>query len=174
MRAASPDALQDFLIELDARLRDRTHWGTPAQYIPELAHVPVKQFAISIALPGGQVVSAGQHGTRFSIQSVSKVFTLACVLGRIGDQLWARVGREPSGLSFDSIVLLEQEQGRPRNPFINAGALATTDALLQGRMPRDALAKIVQFVRAAAGDDDIQIDKAVAASKRTPGTATAP
>lgn len=163
------DKLQAFLDDLNATMCDRTDWGTPASYIPELADIPVDQFAISVALPTGEVISAGQNHTTFSIQSVSKVFTLACVLGRIGDQLWTRVGREPSGTSFDSIVLLEREEGRPRNPFINAGALVTTDALLEGRMPRDALAEVLQFLRGAAEDDAIHIDKAVAASEKATG-----
>ncbi|MEP1587817.1 MAG: glutaminase [Tateyamaria sp.] len=169
MDTTSPEALQSFLDELNATMRDRTEWGKVADYIPELADVPVKQFAISVALPDGRVLSAGQNKTPFSIQSVSKVFTLACVLGRIGDQLWNRVGREPSGTSFDSIVLLEREAGRPRNPFINAGALVTTDALLEGRMPRDTLTELLEFLRAAAEDDDIHIDKSVAQSEKSTG-----
>lgn len=169
MISPSASQLQSFLDDLNAEMRMRTDWGKPAGYIPELADVPVEQFAISVALPDGQVISAGQHETAFSIQSVSKVFTLACVLGRIGDQLWGRVGREPSGTSFDSIVLLEREEGRPRNPFINAGAIVTTDALLEGRMPRDTLAEVLQFLRGAADDDDIHIDKAVAASEKATG-----
>ena len=165
----SHDDLQDFLTDLDAELRAEADWGTPAGYIPELADVAPDQFAISVALAGGRVISAGAHDTRFSIQSVSKVFTLACVLGRIGDQLWRRVGREPSGTSFDSIVLLEREQGRPRNPFINAGAIVTTDALLDGRMPNLALSEIIGFLRAASEDADIHIDAAVAASEERTG-----
>lgn len=169
MPGPSADALQAFLTELTAEMCARTDWGTPAQYIPELADVPVEQFGISVALADGQVLSAGQHDTPFSIQSVSKVFTLACVLGRIGDQLWTRVGREPSGTSFDSIVLLEREAGRPRNPFINAGALVTTDALVEGREPRAALSELMQFIRSAADDPDILIDKSVAASEKATG-----
>ncbi|MGR3638604.1 glutaminase [Alterinioella nitratireducens] len=165
----SHDDLQDFLTDLDAELRAEADWGTPAGYIPELADVAPDQFAISVALAGGRVISAGAHDTRFSIQSVSKVFTLACVLGRIGDQLWRRVGREPSGTSFDSIVLLEREQGRPRNPFINAGAIVTTDALLDGRMPNLALSEIIGFLRAASEDADIHIYAAVAASEERTG-----
>jgi glutaminase len=159
------DGLQDFLSDLDVQMHAQGDWGTPAAYIPELAAVDPAQFAISVALADGRVLSAGAAQKRFSIQSVSKVFTLAISLGRIGDQLWARVGREPSGTSFDSIVLLEREQGRPRNPFINAGAIVTTDALLEGRMPQDALAELIQFLRAASGDDDIHIDKDVARSE---------
>ncbi|MFL4469778.1 glutaminase [Tateyamaria armeniaca] len=169
MISPTPEALQSFLDELNGTMCDRTDWGRVADYIPELADVPVDQFAISVALPDGQVLSAGRNDQPFSIQSVSKVFTLACVLGRIGDQLWTRVGREPSGTSFDSIVLLEREKGRPRNPFINAGALVTTDALLERRMPRETLAELLHFLRGAAEDDDIHIDKAVALSEKSTG-----
>lgn len=165
----APLTLQSFLNELSAETYARADWGTPAQYIPELAEVDPAQFAISVSLADGTLVSAGAHATRFSIQSVSKVFCLAAVLGRIGDQLWLRVGREPSGTSFDSMVLLEREEGRPRNPFVNAGALVTTDALVDGREPRAALTEILTLIQAAAGDETIHIDRAVAANEAATG-----
>ena len=115
------------------------------------------------------MASAGESEKKFSIQSVSKVFTLSIALGRIGDALWKRVGREPSGMSFDSIVQLEHENGRPRNPFLNAGAIVTSDALLDGRSPKETLAEILQFVRAAAEDEDIHINKQLAHSERNTG-----
>ncbi len=161
--------LPALLSRLETEARDRADWGKVATYIPELADVDPAQFAISVVLADGTMHSAGQSQTRFSIQSVSKVFTLACVLSRIGESLWARVGREPSGDRFDSILLLEQEQGRPRNPFINAGALVTTDELLAGRAPKEALSEILAFIRAASEDDDIHIDSAVAASEQATG-----
>lgn len=164
-----PDQLQSFLETLDSEFRTSADWGEVATYIPELARIDPAQFAISVALADGRLLSAGQSDTRFSIQSVSKVFALACVLSRIGESLWSRVGREPSGDRFDSILLLEQEQGRPRNPFINAGALVTTDELLAGRAPKEALTEILGFIRASSGEDDIHIDAAVAASEKSTG-----
>lgn len=161
--------LAEFLDTLDAELRARGDWGVVADYIPELARIDPAQFAISVALADGTLLSAGQSETRFSIQSISKVFALACVLARFGEGLWRRVGREPSGDRFDSILLLEQERGRPRNPFINAGALVTTDELLSGRPPREALAEILGFIRASAGEEAIHIDRAVAASEKATG-----
>ena len=163
------ETLPSFLTEMDTAFRAADDWGKVADYIPELAEVNPAQFAISVVLANGQMFSAGQSNTRFSIQSVSKVFSLACVLSRFGEGLWARVGREPSGDRFDSMLLLEQEQGRPRNPFINAGALVTTDELLSGRAPREALLEIITFVRAASGDDSIHIDASVAASEKATG-----
>ncbi|NNK17469.1 MAG: glutaminase [Sulfitobacter sp.] len=150
-------------------MRADSDWGAPAGYIPELARVDPAQFAISVVTADGTLHTAGNADTRFSVQSITKVFTLAIALGRSGDQLWQRVGREPSGLAFNSIIQLEQEQGRPRNPFINAGAIVTTDEVLSGRAPRDALAEIVQFIRTAAGSDDIHINEAVAASETAHG-----
>jgi glutaminase len=169
MSPTFPEGLQDFLHELNDDMHATGNWGAPADYIPELAAVDPAQFAISVAMADGRTLSAGAHTKRFSIQSVSKVFTLAAALGRIGDTLWARVGREPYGTAFNSIALLEQEKGRPRNPFINAGAIVTTDALLDGRQPREALAELLQFIRYAADDEDIYIDQHVAASEEATG-----
>ncbi|RMC37653.1 glutaminase [Paracoccus alkanivorans] len=158
-----------FLGALDAEIRERADWGDVASYIPELARIDPAQFGIAVALADGTMLTAGDAEQRFSIQSISKVFALACVLGRIGEQIWTRVGREPSGARFDSILLLEREHGRPRNPFINAGAIVTTDEMLAGRTPKDALSEIVGFLRTAAEDDDIHIDKAVAKSEAETG-----
>ena len=158
-------ALQDIASQM-ARETDR---GTTAQYIPQLAHIDPNQFGISVALADGSQYSAGHARTGFSIQSISKVFTLAIALGRIGDQLWHRVGREPSGNAFNSILQLEQENGHPRNPFINAGAIVVTDAILSGHAPREVLGEILRFIRTAADDADIHIDEAVARSEAATG-----
>ncbi|WP_424932811.1 glutaminase [Amaricoccus macauensis] len=158
-----------FLEKLAAEIVAREDWGKVADYIPELAKVDPAQFAVSMVLADGTELNAGATDQRFSIQSVSKVFTLASVLGRQGESVWVRVGREPSGDRFDSILLLEQEKGRPRNPFINAGAIVTTDELLAGRTPREALSEILIFLRDAAEDEDIQIDEKVAASEKRTG-----
>ncbi|OSP56295.1 glutaminase [Pseudoruegeria sp. SK021] len=163
------DELQPFLTGLAQRVMREDDWGTQADYIPDLAGIDPVQFAISVVLPDGQVLSAGASEQPFSIQSISKIFTLSIALGRIGDSIWARVGREPSGDAFNSIVLLENEQGHPRNPFINAGAIVTTDALLAGRAPREALSEILQFIRMAAGDESIHINRHVARSEKATG-----
>lgn len=157
------------LKRIDADLREKSDWGEPAQYIPQLAQVDPRQFAIAICDAEGRCFTAGDADVRFSIQSISKVFALIAALGRGGDQLWRRVGREPSGTSFDSVVLLESEKGRPRNPFVNAGALVVTDALLSGREPKIALAEVMGLVRALAEDDDIHIDADVARSEQATG-----
>lgn len=160
---------QAILDDIRAQIMAEDDWGTPAQYIPELAQVRPDQFAISVYLANGQSFSAGSSDVPFSIQSISKVFVLAAALGRLGDQIWTRVGREPSGTSFDSVVLLEREKGRPRNPFVNAGAIVTTDALLSGREPKQALAEILGLVRDMAGTNEIYINQRVAANEQATG-----
>lgn len=143
--------------------------GKVADYIPELSHVSPAHFGMAIVTADGQTLTTGDAEQPFSIQSVSKVFTLAIALGRLGDQLWSRVGREPSGQAFNSILQLEHERGIPRNPFINAGALVVTDAILAGHAPKEALGEVMHFIRTAAADDDIHINRAVAKSEKAHG-----
>ena len=112
-----------------------------------------------VADASGHVAAGGDADTAFSIQSISKVFTLTLALGMIGDKLWQRVGREPSGSPFNSIVQLERERGIPRNPFINAGAIAVTDAILSGHQPRETLGEIIRFMQFLSGDSSIKIDE---------------
>lgn len=105
--------------------------GKQADYIPALAKVDPDQFGICINTIQGETFMLGQADTRFSIQSISKVFSLAVCLSLEGDELWKRVGKEPSGTAFNSLVQLEVEKGIPRNPFINAGAIVLADILLK-------------------------------------------
>lgn len=161
--------LQSHLAEIQAEMATRSDRGKVADYIPELAAVSDRQFGMSVVLADGTQHSVGDSATPFSIQSISKVFALAIALGRLGDQLWTRVRREPSGLAFNSILQLESEAGIPRNPFINAGAIVTTDAALGHRPPKEYLAELLSFLRSAAGDEDIHIDRAVARSETETG-----
>lgn len=161
--------LQDILNDIGAEMAAAPDRGDVANYIPELAQVDPNQFGMAVVTADGEVYTTGDAEKRFSIQSVSKVFTLALALGRLGHQLWNRVGREPSGLAFNSILQLEHERGIPRNPFINAGAIVVTDAILAGHQPREVLGELLRFVRAAADDDDIHINEAVARSETEHG-----
>ena len=99
--------------------------GKQADYIPALAEVNPDQFGMCISTTDGQVFSAGDTDALFSIQSISKVFMLAACLSLEGDKLWERMGKEPSGSAFNSLIQLEMENGIPRNPFINPGAIVT-------------------------------------------------
>jgi glutaminase len=161
--------LAAILAEIAERMAQAEERGQVADYIPELAKVDPRQFGIAVATVDGEVLTAGDADVPFSIQSVSKVFTLTLALGTVGDALWRRVGREPSGSAFNSIVQLEQEHGIPRNPFINAGAIVVADTLLGAHTPRGALAEILSFVRQIAEDETITIDPAVAQSEARTG-----
>lgn len=161
--------LTDVMDETCAAMIVTDNKGSVADYIPELAAIDLNQFAMSICLPGGEQFSVGDTTTDFSLQSISKVFTLAIALGRYGNGLWHRVGREPSTSAFNSIQELESRNGIPPNPFVNSGAIITTDTLLTKGTPKETLAEILQFVRLAASDDDIYMDASVAESEIATG-----
>ena len=143
--------------------------GVVADYIPALARVNLAHFGIAVVLADGTVHCAGDADAAFSIQSVSKVFTLTLALQKHGDELWKRVGREPSGSAFNSIIQLENEGGIPRNPFINAGAIVVSDIVLDGKEPRAAIGDVLRFVRMLASDESINIDNEVANSEAATG-----
>ena len=126
-------------------------------------------FGIAVATLDGPSTPPATRPRPFSIQSISKVFLLTLALGRLGESLWTHVGREPSGTAFNSIVQLEAEHGRPRNPFINAGAIVVTDLVLAGHSPREAIGEILRFMRFLADDDTIAIDAEVARSELATG-----
>ncbi len=168
-RTIPADRLRRIVAEITEEMAAETERGAVADYIPQLAKVDPNQFALVLVTGDGEVIEGGDAATRFSIQSVSKVFALALALGKIGAQLWRRVGREPSGDPFNSIVQLEYEKGIPRNPFINAGAIVVTDAILAKSKPKEALGQILTFMRFLTGDNDIAIDPAVAKSETETG-----
>ncbi len=141
------------------------YWGKgkTADYIPALSSVNPRQLGITVATNDGALFTVGETEIDFSIQSISKVFTLVMVARHLGENIWKSVGREPSGNPFNSLVQLEHEKGIPRNPFINAGALVITDRLISlYPKPKEA---ILEFVRCLAGNDDIYYDRNVARSE---------
>ena len=141
--------------------------GKQADYIPELAKVNPDQFGMCLHTIYGEIYSIEQADTRFSIQSISKVFSLAMCLSLLGNKLWERVGKEPSGTAFNSLIQLEVEKGIPRNPFINAGAIVMSDILLSHlEHPEE---QFLDFVRTLAGDNTIDYNRDVAASERETG-----
>lgn len=144
--------------------------GKVANYIPALENVDIEQFGMSITLFDGTEYSTGDSNTLFSIQSISKVFTFTMALKLYGTDLYKRVGREPSGNPFNSLVQLEYEQGIPRNPFINAGALNVTDSLLSHyHNSIDSSNAIFKFIRDIASDNSITYNKNVSISEMDHG-----
>ncbi|MGI8559923.1 MAG: glutaminase [Luteimonas sp.] len=165
-----PLADQDFAAILERiaeEVRPLVGRGKVADYIPRLAEVPADRFGMAIATLDGRLHQVGDAGEAFSIQSISKVFTLTMALEALGDELWKRVGREPSGSAYNSLVQMEREHGIPRNPLINAGAHVVADVVLSsGGLARE---RLLSFVRQRADDPGIDMDPEVARSEREAG-----
>ncbi|MGL5653685.1 MAG: glutaminase B [Vibrio sp.] len=154
----------EILASIVEEVRPLTRQGKVADYIPALGKVSRDKLAIAVFTNQGEVISAGDAQERFSIQSISKVLSLTLAMGLYQPaELWRRVGKEPSGQAFNSLIQLEMEQGIPRNPFINAGAIVVSD-MLHSRLsaPRQ---RLLEFVRQLSGEPQIAYDKVVAASE---------
>lgn len=150
MTALDSPPLGPVLDDIVRRHRPRTEAGSAPANIPHLRSLPFDRFGIAVATTSGEVFSSGDADLSFSIQSISKVFTLAMALGADDSgSLWSRVLREPSGTSFNSLVQLEVEHGIPRNPFINSGALVVTDHLMESSS--DAATQVLRFLAGQVG-----------------------
>jgi glutaminase len=161
--------MDELLAELLAEIEPHRGRGRVADYIPALARVDPRKFGIAFADKTGAVHGAGDCDEPFSIQSISKVFMLQLALDKVGARLWEKVGREPSGSAFNSIVQLESERGIPRNPLINAGAMVVTDHLIGEGTMGEALEQLLGLLRAQARDDRVHIDEEVAHSEARTG-----
>lgn len=158
------DDIAGLLAQIAAHCGALPDAGAVAEYIPALARVPPRQFGIAVATVDGGLHRAGDADVAFSIQSISKLFALTLALQREGDALWQRVGREPSGTPFNSLVLLERERGIPRNPFVNAGALVITDVLCRRYLQPERA--VLEFVHRLLARSSVGIDAEVARSER--------
>ena len=144
--------------------------GKVANYIPALSNVDPEQFAMSLTLFDGTQYNIGDTQTLFSIQSISKVFTFTLALKLYGKRLYNRVGVEPSGNPFNSLVQLEYENGVPRNPFINAGAINVTDALMNHYQDYQVTyEEVLKFIKDIANDDSISSNEIVSKSEMEHG-----
>ena len=160
MQAHLPDVLEQIQTEARA-LFGR---GKVASYIPALAQVAPRQFGMAVALTDGTTHSVGDAQTPFSLQSITKLFAFVLALKIVGDDVWHRVGREPSGAAFNSMVQLETEKGIPRNPFINAGALVITDILTTRYAQLDMA--LLGALRRLTDDPDLTWNAHIAKSER--------
>ena len=158
---------QKILADIAAEIEPLRNVGRQADYIPALAQVDPDRFGICIATADGEFYGLGDIDECFSIQSVSKVFSLSMALSIMGENLWERVGKEPSGAAFNSLIQLELDHGIPRNPFINAGAIVVADLLMS--QLENPETDFLAFVRHIAGDSSIIYNRTVAASEREKG-----
>lgn len=158
---------QAILEDINTELQQTEITGEIASYIPELAKVNPNKFGIHLRLITGESFAAGDAFEKFSIQSISKVLSLAKAFQLIGTKLWSRVDVEPSGNPFNHLSLLELENGIPRNPLINAGAIVVADVLLSNlKHPKE---DFLQFVRELSHDNSISYNAAIVESERTTG-----
>lgn len=143
------------------------NYGEVADYIPELAGIDDDQFGVCLAHVDGEIYRTGDWQPRFSLQSIVKVLLLSLAYARLGGQLWQRVGVEPSGTPFNSLGTLEHDDGIPRNPFSNAGALVVSDVLLD--LYEDPKTALLEMIRSFSGDESIDFDQNVAESEKAEG-----
>lgn len=158
---------EQILNDIEKEVLKLDNTGEVASYIPELAKVDKNQFGMYLNRIHGDNYTAGDTNTKFSIQSISKVFSLAMAFANEGNALWKRVDVEPSGNPFNFLSLLEREEGIPRNPLINSGAIVVADCLVSSlKNPKE---DFLQFVRDLANDQSIEFNKEVASSEKATG-----
>ncbi|MEK3734910.1 MULTISPECIES: glutaminase A [Paenibacillus] len=144
--------------------------GKVASYIPELSKAPADALGVTILTKDGESASAGDCGMRFTLQSISKVFTLILALMDHGeDEVFSKVGMEPTGDNFNSMLKLELVRpGIPFNPLINAGAI-TVSSFIRGRDPKEKSERILQFFKDLTGNPGLDYDLQVYRSESETG-----
>ncbi len=158
---------QNIIEQIHHDLSRQKNYGEVASYIPELARVDDEKFGVCLTTIDGQQFVVGDWQDCFSIQSIVKVLLLSMAYRKLGGRLWQRVGVEPSGTPFNSLGTLEHDDGLPRNPFSNAGALVICDVLLD--VYDDPKQSMLEMIRTVSGDDSLQFDAAVAQSEQAEG-----
>lgn len=169
-QAIDKKELERVVSDITEEISSSEDWGEATRQIEALSGIDTHQFGIAILTRDGEMVCGGDADTPFSIQSISKVFSLELVLEARGDELWERVGRDPSGDPFNSVIDLERQEGHPRNPFINAGALIVVDMLLDTLEPDEEVKAVVQFVDRLLDGDGFSLDEEVAESDEEAGS----
>jgi glutaminase len=153
----------EIIVELE-KLDDK---GKVATYIPELRNVDPDKFGIHLTTVDNKNYSLGDSDEKFSIQSIAKVLALTLAFKLNDDRLWERVGVEPSGTAFNSLVQLEYEKGIPRNPFINAGALVICDILVS--LLENPKQDFIEFIRNLSGNLNIHYNPKISESEKRTG-----
>jgi glutaminase len=151
---------QTILEEIENEIQPLLTQGALPNYIPALSEVNPLEFAMSLQLFDGTSYHIGNTALNFSIQSISKVFSFTLALDYYGKELYKRVGHEPSGNPFNSLVQLEYENGIPRNPFINAGAIVTADSLVS-LYGKKTFGTILNFIQKITLDESIIYDETI-------------
>lgn len=149
------------------KIKNTEDKGEMASYIPELSNVDPKKFGVHISTINQVNFGTGNYIDKFSIQSIAKVLALILAYRIVGDEIWDRVGVEPSGTAFNSLVQLEADKGIPRNPFLNAGAIVVSDILLSNlKNPKE---DFIDFVRSISNNTTLEYSNRIAQSEKDVG-----
>lgn len=159
--------LEEIITEVYHQVKTIKDKGQVASYIPELAHVDTEKFGVHISTIEKMNFGVGDYQVKFSIQSIAKVLSLSMAYGFLGEKIWDRLGVEPSGTAFNSLVQLEADNGIPRNPFINAGALVISDILISHL--DHAKEDFLQFVRNLSNLPELNYSSKIASSEKVVG-----
>jgi glutaminase len=158
---------QEIIEEIYSDIKLKENPGRVASYIPELATVDPDKFGVFLTTIDNQQYSVGDWHEKFSLQSIAKVFSLSLAYKMLGGDIWRRVGVEPSGNPFNSLVQLEHDKGVPRNPFINAGAIVICD-ILQSSLAHPKV-ELLEFVRDISDNPNIDYCPIIAESEKSQG-----
>ena len=145
-----PTAIRSALQEAHQQFKTVTD-GENANYIPYLAKVPSSLFGLAVTTAEGETFEVGDTRYEFAIESISKVFSLALLLEEMGPvEVRAKVGADPTGLPFNSVVAIELHGGKPLTPLVNAGAMATV-SLVKAATPDERWQKLLSMYSRLAG-----------------------
>lgn len=148
-------------------IKDIEDKGAMASYIPELSKVDANSFGVHLSTINQGDFGIGDYEDKFSIQSIAKVLALIMAYRLIGGKIWDRVGVEPSGTAFNSLVQLEADKGIPRNPFLNSGAIVVSDILLSNLThPKE---DFIDFVRSISNNTTLNYSNRIARSEKDVG-----
>lgn len=158
---------EEIIQDVYKKVKATENKGQVASYIPELQRIDSEKLGIYISTIDGFNFGIGNCIDKFSIQSISKVLSLSLAYRILGEKIWERLGVEPSGTTFNSLVQLETDKGIPRNPFINAGALVISDILLSNlKNPKE---EFLTFVRSLTQNSEINYSSSIASSEKSVG-----
>ncbi|MCL4118653.1 UNVERIFIED_CONTAM: hypothetical protein GTU68_005450 [Idotea baltica] len=158
---------KEIIEEIYLKVKSLDDIGQSATYIPQLAIVDSENFGVHISTIDHTNFGIGNCYDKFSIQSIAKVLSLSLAYKILGEKIWERLGVEPSGTAFNSLVQLEVDNGIPRNPFINAGAIVISDILLSNlENPKD---DFLAFVRGISNNAELNYSAKIAASENAVG-----
>ena len=155
---------EDIIRDVYQEIKNIEDNGEMASYIPELSKVNPENFGVHISTINKVNFGIGNFDEKFSIQSIAKVLALILAYRMVGDKIWDRVGVEPSGTPFNSLVQLEADKGIPRNPFLNAGAIVVSDILLSNlNNPKE---DFIDFVRSISNNTALSNSSTIAQSEK--------